>query len=141
MKSKIIYLSLWCLLSGCLGFDTKEKVVGNYYLVAPDDESQLSLDYCDPADQNGCGGVIGATVFAVGYNEKYIIVKQHPSAFPKAPNKKMTNFFIVPITGGFNYRTMNNLIGPLTLEQFSDKRKELNIPDSLKFTIVKDNLK
>jgi hypothetical protein len=125
-----------------MGFDTKENVVGNYYLVAPDDEAQLSLDYCDPTDQSGgCGGVIGSTVFAVGYNEKYIIVKQHPRTFPNPPNKEVTNFFILPIKDSFNYRTMNNLIGPLTLEQFNDKRKELNIPDGLKFTITKDNLK
>ena len=141
MKSKIICLSLLCLLSGCMGFDTKEKVVGNYYLVAPDEESQLSLCYCDPADKNGCSGVIEETVLAVGYNERYIIVKQHPRAFPNPPNKMVTNFFIVPITGGFNDITMNNLIGPLTLEQFNDKRKELNIPASVKFTIEKESLK
>lgn len=140
MKSKIIYLSILCLLSSCMGFDTKEKIVGNYYLVAPDDEAQLGLDYCDPADQNGCGGVIESTVFAVGYNENYIIVKQHPRTFPNPPNKGITNFFIVPTKRGFNYRTMNNLIGPLTLEQFNTKTKELNISD-LKFTIEKERLK
>jgi len=123
-----------------MGFDTKEKVIGNYYLVAVDDEAELSLDYCDPADQNGCGGVIESTVFAVGYNEKYIIVKQHPRTFPNPPDKEVTNFFIVPIKEGFNYRTMNNLIGPLTLEQFNTKRKELNI-SNLKFAIEKDKLK
>lgn len=123
-----------------MGFDTKEKIIGNYYLIAPDDQAQLGLDYCDPADKNGCVGVIEATVFAVGFSEKYIIVKQHPSTFLNPPNKEVTNFFILPIEGGFNYKTMNNLIGPLTLEQFNTKRKELNISD-LKFTIEKKSLK
>jgi hypothetical protein len=35
----------------------------------------------------------------------------------------------------------NNKIGPLTLKQFNEKRKELNIPDSLNFTIEFEKLK
>jgi hypothetical protein len=139
MKTKIISLFIICLLSGCiggLGFVTKDHICGNYYLVAPDDDVQLSLSYHEPTDGDNYGTFITETVFAVGYNEKYIIVKQHPNN-----NRSITNYFILPLIKGFNWRTNNGLIGPLTLEQFNEKRKELNIPDSLKFTIVKDNLK
>lgn len=114
MKTKVICLFILILFSGCiggLGFDTKDKVVGNYYLVAPDDESQLSLDYCDPADQNGCSGVIDATVFAVGYNKEFIIAKQHPNN-----NRNTTNYYLLPIKNGAQPNN-NDLIGPLTLEQ------------------------
>lgn len=128
-----------CLLSGCiggLGFVTEDHILGNYYLVAPDDDIQLSLSYHEPSDGDNYGTFIIGTVFAVGYNEKYIIVKQHPNN-----NRNVTNYFILPLIKGFNWRTNNGLLGPLTLDQFNEKRKELNIPDSLKFTIVKDNLK
>jgi len=141
MRNKALYLIILGLFSSCMGLAIKENIVGNYYLVATDVDEDLSLSYHEPADGDNYGTFISATVFAVGYNEKYIIVKQHPRTFPNPPNKGITNFFILPLSKGFNWRTNNGLIGPLTLEQFNAKRKELNIPDGLKFTIVKDNLK
>lgn len=141
MKQRILYLLILSLLSGCLGFDIKQKVVGNYYLIATDEEEQLSLSYCEPSDQNGCGGIIEGTVFAVGFNANYIIVKQHPRIFPNPPNKNITNYYILPLKDTMNWRTKNGLIGPLTLDQFNEKRKELNIPDSLKFTYENEDLK
>lgn len=39
-----------------------------------------------------------------------------------------------------NWRTKNGLIGPLTQEEFTEKRKELNISDSLTFTKVIEEL-
>src|SRR5579872_1181470 len=138
MRAKVIFLFIMCLLTGCLGFDTKEKVVGNYYLVATDDEVQLSLSYCDPADKNGCVGITEPTVFAVGYNKDYIIAKQHPYNA-----KNITNYFILPIDPKRKSKWGDNfgLIGPLTLEQFNDEKRELNMSDSLKFSVVKDHLK
>jgi hypothetical protein len=109
-------------------------------LVAADTNEQLSLSYHEPADEDNYGTVIQATVFAVGYNTRYVIVKQHPRAFPNPPDKSITNFFILPLSKGFNWRTNNGLIGPLTLEQFNAKARELGISD-LKFTTEKENLK
>ncbi len=40
-----------------------------------------------------------------------------------------------------DWKTKNGLIGPLTLDQFNEKRKELNIPDSLKFAYENEDLK
>lgn len=129
-----------CSLSGCiggLGLDTKEKIVRNYYLVAADDESQLSLSYCDPNDKDGCEGITEPTIFAAGYNKDYIITKQHPHN-----NRNTTNYFILPLDPQRKSKWGDNfgLIGPLSLEQFNGKTKELNISD-LKFTIEKESLK
>lgn len=66
MKSKILYLSILCLFTSCRGFILKEKIVGNYYLIATDIEDQLDLSYCEPTDKNGCTSIIEATIFAVG---------------------------------------------------------------------------
>jgi len=137
MKKKVVYFLILYLLGGCTGFDTKEKIINNYYLVAADTEEQLSLSYCDPNDKNGCIGIIEATVFSVGYNNSYIIAKQHPSN-----NRDITNYFLLPINKKDKHWGDNfGLIGPLTLAQFNEKERELNISDSIKFTIVKDNLK
>jgi hypothetical protein len=40
-----------------------------------------------------------------------------------------------------DWRSKNGLIGPLTLDQFNAKRKELNIPDDLTFTKEIEDLK
>jgi hypothetical protein len=125
-----------------MGLAIKQQVIDNYYLIATDIDEDLSLSYCDPSDKSGCVGIIIPTVFAVGYNKDYIIVQQHPRVFPDPPNKRITNYFILPV----NYKSKRwgdnfGLVGPLTSEEFNKKRKELGIPDSLKFTIVRDNLK
>ena|SRR3982750_2229886 len=141
-RSIILFAIAW-LAQGCIGgfgFVYKEHLFGNYYLIETD-EVQMSLSYHAPEDGSNYGGVIPETVFAVGFNEKYIIVKQHPRSFPKHPDKKITNYYIVPVTDGFNYRTMNGMCGPLTLNQFSEKRIELGIPDSLNFTKEFEDLK
>jgi hypothetical protein len=141
VKKAILYLIIFSLLSGCMGLAIKENVVGNYYLIATDVDEDLNLSYHEPADDNNYGGIIEATVFAIGYNDEYIIVKQHPRIFPNPPNKAITNFYILPIKKGFDWRTKNGLIGPLTEVQFKEEEKKLNIPIGLKFTIEKENLK
>ncbi len=141
MKQKPLWLLIVLLLSGCMGFLSKENIIGNYYLIAADTEEQMSLSYCDPADKNGCIGIIEATVFSVGYNKDYIIAKQHPRVFPNAPNKDITNYFILPIgKKGTDWGNNYGLIGPLTLDQFNKQGKELNLLPDLKFT-EKSNLK
>ena len=135
---KIFYFAILIFVS-CSGLAIKENITGNYYLIATDTGDDCALDYHEPNDENNYAGIIGATVFAVGYNDKYIIVKQHPRVFPNPPNKEITNYFILQITDGFDWRNKSSLYGPLTLVQFNEKRKELGVPEDLQFTkIFKD---
>ena len=122
------------------GFVTEQKIIENYYFIATDDSEGMHLSYHESSDENDYGTLIGATVFAVGNNDDYMIVKQHPRIFPNPPDKKTTNYYILPLTKGMDWRTKNGLLGPLTLEQFIKKRKELNIPDSVTFTKVMKDL-
>jgi hypothetical protein len=101
--------------------------MGNYYLTAPDTEDQLSLSYHEPVDEDNYNVIIDAKVFAIGYNEKYMIVKQHPRTFPNPPDTAKTNYYILPLRKGMNWRAKNGLMGPLSLQQFNDKKKVLNI--------------
>ena len=93
----------------------------------------------------GAGNVVlnlttlGATVFAVGFNENYMIIKQHPRTWPY-PHENVTYFYILPLKEGMDWCTMNGLLGPMTIEQFNQKRKDLNIPNSLTFTKVMKDL-
>jgi hypothetical protein len=127
MRRISLFFILFLLLSCNNGI--RQNFLGNYYLVAPDIDEQTSLSYHDPSDGLAYGDVIKATVFAVGYNKTYIIAKQHPKG-----DKRITNYFILPVKHGFNWKDNNGLMGPLTLNQFKQKQIELNI-QSIQFTI------
>jgi len=131
---KYTWIVLLVLLLSCGSID-KEHIIGNYYLTAVDyvDEGK-DLSY-----NLGSGnfvGVVGPTVFAVGYNEEYIIAKQHPREFPSLHDKSTINYFIVPINNKVHQSPDENKIGPLTELEFIEKRKELGIPEDLTFTKV-----
>jgi uncharacterized protein YxeA len=137
----IIYLIIFLILTNCIGgggFVIDEKVTGNYYLTATDVIEQLSLSYHTEDMGDIYGKVIGETVFSVGFNNKYIIVKQHPTIEDKS-NLKITNYYILPLKEKMDWKTNNGLIGPITLDKFNLTCKELHIED-IKFAINYKNL-
>jgi len=120
------------MFTGCNGLAIEEKIIGNYYFVAADDGEGCSLSYHKARRGDFLGGfnyvgIIGATVFAVGYNDKYMIVKQHPRIFPNPPNREITNYYILSLKDSMEWQNKNGLIGPLTLELFNQKCKDFNI--------------
>ena len=137
----ILCFTILLAFASCGGFVLEEKIIDNYYLIAADVGEDCSLSYHELTDGSNYGIIIKATVFAVGYNDKYMIVKQHPSVFPNPPDKKITNYYILPLKKGMDWKNNNGLIGSLTLEQFNEKRKELNIPDEVTFTKEIEDLK
>jgi len=130
----LLILLIGVAFAGC-EYAIEDPVVGNYYMVATDTGEQCGLSYKD--SDSGYGGVIRACVYAVGFNDNYIIAKQHPYEHGKELDKSITNYFILPLKRGMNYRTMNGLIGPLTMAEFNQKSKELSI-DNLEFSMVYD---
>jgi len=124
---------------GGLGFVYKEHLFGNYYLVAMDVIEQCSLSYHTENDKVNFGGtIIGQTVFAVGYNEKYLIAKQYYHNNPdRTIDKSKINYYILPLIEGMNWRTKNGLIGPVDSLTFENIRKNIGI-SQLKFTKTVD---
>jgi hypothetical protein len=123
-------------LSACIGgfgFALEKHLFGNYYLTAPDVIEQCALTYHAKTDVDIYGGIIRATVFAVGYNEKYLIAKQYynPNG---TPDKSQIRYYILPLLdGSMDWKTKNGLIGTRDSLKFEEMRKELGISD-LKFT-------
>ncbi len=73
---KKVFTVYLALLWSCQVSDFSEPVTANYELNAIDTKDDMSL--C-AVDGNGyVFEVIHATVFSVGYNDDFIIVKQHP---------------------------------------------------------------
>lgn len=134
VKKYVGYIVSIFILLGCNGIQ-EEQLVDRYYLIAMDYvEEGMNLSYV--LESGDFIGVVNSTVFAVGYNDEYIIVKQHPRKFPNPPDKLITNYFIVPIKDKVHASPDENKIGPLTKEGFVIKRKELGVSDSLTFTKV-----
>jgi hypothetical protein len=130
---KIILLMVVSLCCSCQQPDTLRQITGDYFLIAIDSEEQLALSWQDPHGSMYFP-IVESTVFAVGYDENYIVAKQHPKDLID-----ITNYFILPIKNVAADTSINGLIGPLTLHEFEQKRKELNL-EQLKFTIVYKDL-
>jgi hypothetical protein len=105
---------------------------GHYYLINLEDGCKM-LSYQD-STTSVYPEIISESVFAVGYNKNYIIAKQHPGNY-----RNITKYFIIPITHKFDWRTNNGMIGPLTLEEFNKKQKDLNL-EKIEFKIYDKNL-
>jgi len=130
----IVIIVCSVLLSSCIGSATYDKKLSEgYELSANDDLQGMSIYAYDGQYQIG---IINATVFAVGYNEEYIIAKQHPRKFPNPLDKSVTNYFIIPLKNKIHKSPVENKIGPLTELEFKVKRKKLAISKELDFTII-----
>jgi len=139
MIKNVLYSFIFLIFTSCSGFAIEEKLLDNYYLIAGDISEDCSLSY--KVSDDDFGTVIGATVFAIGYDKQFIIAKQYPRTFPNPPNKKVINYYILPIKRVMNWKNKNGLVGPLSYDQFVLKRKELKLNDELKFTKEIEDLK
>lgn len=136
MKNYLLLISI-VFFTKCQFGDYSQSLVGNYRLYAPDEKEAMSI-YVQ--DGEYWIGVIVPTVFAVGYDQDFIIVKQHPRKFPSPPDKSIDNYFIIPLKFKVGNSVDDNKIGPLTKRQFEEKCNELKVSKDLKFTKVFKNL-
>lgn len=126
--TQIISVFVACVfLAGC-GFVHDEKIAGNYRLIAVDVLSEMSVSY--GLENGDVVGRINSTVFAVGWDSRYIVAKQHPNN-----DRSITNYFYLDISKDSRYADPGaSVTGPLNFEEFSKKKIELSLP-SFKRTI------
>ena len=139
MKVKGIVLIFSLLITGC-DYNFNKELVDGYDVGAIDSRYSMSIY---GMDGNYSVGVIPPTVYAVGYNDSFIIAKQHPQAKPGlSADKTITHYFIIPVkANNGNISVVKNVVGPLDEAQFKRMRQEYSIPESLDFQIVFDDLK
>lgn len=104
-----------------------EQINDKYYLGATDTLDQMSVWY-----DLGDGGIgrIGETVFSVGWDERYIIAKQHP-----LNQRAITNYYILDMAKDDAFADPEeSVIGPLDEEDFQLKLQEMGL--SLDFTVT-----
>jgi hypothetical protein len=118
-----IAAALIVLLGGCGFFDSGIVWRGGPYALTwidiPDD---VRLEY-DRGD-GGFSGRIEPRVFAVGWNKRYLVAKQHPSG-----DRSVTNFFVIDATADSADADHEKVVrGPLTEGEFQRLSSELSLP-------------
>tara|TARA_R110000868_G_scaffold193397_1_gene438304 strand:+ start:967 stop:1383 length:417 start_codon:yes stop_codon:yes gene_type:complete len=137
--SRISAVASLFLLCSCFPFSAHdETLVGRYKLVATDTTEEMSL--CWALDSGDClgDGLPGPTVFAAGFDNKYIVTAIHPMKSGKAT----TQFFYIVrdpanenLDGGLPYKGIK---GPFDEYQYKREKAQLLLPE---FTRVFDDLK
>jgi hypothetical protein len=100
-----------------------------YVLLAVDAKSQMSLSF-DTNDGSALG-LVGPTVFAIGADEKYIVLKQHPAIDPHASafNRSVTNYFIIERSQSPSFEERQRHVnGPMNKEAFEGCQRSLSLP-------------
>jgi len=95
----------------------------------PKAPNQLSLAY-DVGRDGRSIGLVDWTVFAVGSNDRYIVVKQNPQG-----NKAVTNYFIVDKREALPTDPVRAVLGRLTQTKFTAKARILHVPQFTKVLI------
>lgn len=124
-------------LNSCGGFVHDETLVSRYHLVAVDDDSGMML--CWSLDSGNCvgEGLGGSTVFAAGYNDKYVVVAIHPDG----PKTARTKYLVVTRNSAgeqTRYGFPRNVTDYANQREFDAAKAARHLPD---FTRMFDGLK
>lgn len=120
-------------ISACQLFDSGiEWRAGRFALLWIDLPEQLSLSY-DQGDGTW-DTVVNATVFAAGWDGRYLVAKQHPNG-----DKQVTNYFIVDSQRyAITAKRESFVTGPLNESDFQKISASMKLP---LFTKVLESLK
>lgn len=126
------FLVATALLSSCGLFDSGvEWRGGPYALLWIDTPENISI--CRDLGGGSWIGLIDSTVFAVGWDGRYLVAKQHPHN-----ERSTTNYFIVDSKNDSDYADQAKVvIGPLSATEFQRKSIDLHLP---KFSKVLSSL-
>jgi hypothetical protein len=118
MKRLVAILSSCFVLVACSKWsvDTEWKS-GAFRLIAIDAKSQMSLVHEDSPIS-----LVGPTIFAVGADDRHVVLKQHPATDEAATSfdRSITNFFVVGRD--------KQVRGPLKKEEFEALSASLSLP-------------
>ena len=108
-----------------VGLAYEESLVADYRIVAVDSLRDARIERTN--GPHGGGEVVGPMVFAYGWNDDFIIAKQHPMRHWPDIDTNTTYWFIIEVGSG-------RVHGSLTEQQYTSLRQEIGVPSDLTFT-------
>ncbi len=103
-----------------------------YVLIAIDTDEDMNLSF-DPHD-GVLVELVGPTVFAVGSDSRFIVVKQHPRVKKLASrftemNRAVTNYWVVPRAASHHWGERDSGVrGPMSKSQFDSLDAQVGLP-------------
>lgn len=97
-----LFFLLLPLMQSC-GFVYKQHLTGNYYLIAVDTKDDMDVCYHRQTDDALYIGITGASVYAVGYDDDFILVKAYRALRDSMDislqryDKNTTEYYIIPV--------------------------------------------
>ena len=141
MKTIIsLLLLLLPLMQGC-GFVYERHLTGNYYLIAVDTKEDMDVCYHQREDDDApYVGITGASVYAVGYDDDFIVVKAYRAlrdsmgSSLQRYDRNATEYYIIPVNNTQEaWEAQENKFGAFGKGDFEAKRKELGVSDNITF--------
>lgn len=120
---KIVTATLFAcaFLTGC-DLVHNERLTGDYHLTAVDVMEQMAVSR--NLHDGLFVGRIDETVFSVGWNDHYIVAKQHPGN-----DRSVTHYYYLDISRDSPHADPSESVtGPLTEAEFKKRQVELNLP-------------
>ena len=140
MKFLRALLILWIVIivQSC---DCYQKQIGeNYFIRCIDVRESMSIGF---GTEVGNEGIVDQTVFEAHWNDDYILAKRHPLEAPGIDgiNREITEYYILKKVKFGEAKASQNMFGPLTKEEYINKKKELGLIESEMESISFDDLK
>ena len=110
-----------------MGRAYEEDLSNGYAVWAADIIEDAMIVHKDKGDSYSTR-VVQPTVFAYGWNDDFIIAKQHPRKDRKV-DTSLTYWYIVEVASG-------NVHDPLNKDEFNKLRTELKVPPELSFKTI-----
>lgn len=139
MRNQFLFMCLGCviLLTGCAGVsDFDVDLPGDYSII----RTSPDIVFISPKLEDGLFGetMIEEKVVEVAWNNRYILAKQigfmsNPEnhLYMEVLNPNDTSYWILDYT-------TDELAGPFTESEFTDKRSELGISEDIELKAVED---
>ncbi|MBV9882483.1 MAG: hypothetical protein JO276_05695 [Sphingomonadaceae bacterium] len=139
MRARRTVLAALLVLAGCV-FDTlyDRTLVGPYRLLAIDEMESMSIVWDIPGGGEVGDGLPGPTVFAAGYDDRFVVAAVHPELCPPfakgctghGMNRSVTQYwYVIRQPDEWQHHPARGIRGPFTQAQFDAEKGRLHLPE------------
>jgi hypothetical protein len=137
MRPIIVNIILVIVFSISCDYWYQKQIGENYFIRCIESRDRMDIGF---GTSESSEGLIGNTVFEVHWNNKYILAKRHP-AHLGASRKSVIEYYVVKKVKFGEAKASQNMYGPLNLEEYEKKKRELGLDEGKMESVVFEDLK